>query len=159
MTEGFPLPLGERAPDFELPAVPGGTFRLSAHRGHPVVLYFYPADGTEGCTIENREFTTLADRFAELGAVVVGISPDGMAGHKAFRTKCSLALPLLSDPEHQVLEIYGVWGPKVTFGHHHIGVRRTTVLIDREGRIALIWPVRRVKGHAAEVLAAVENMG
>lgn len=158
MSTGFPPRPDDRAPDFVLPADDDSQFRLSDRRGQPVVLYFYPQDDTEGCAMENAEFSALADDFAALGVAVVGISPDTLQSHKSFRRKRGLRLPLLADPERRVIEAYGLWGPKVTFGHHHIGLHRTTVLIDAEGAIREIWPVKRIKGHAAQVLDAARAL-
>ncbi|MGN6102756.1 MAG: peroxiredoxin [Devosia sp.] len=149
---------GEMAPDFELPAADGGNFRLSAERGHPVVLYFYAEDETEGCTIENQAFSALLPEFARLGVTVVGISEDSIARHCRFRDKYGIATVLVADPGHQAIEAYGVWGPKVTFGHHLIGLIRSTFLIDAQGRIAEEWRVTRIKGHAEKVLEAARAL-
>jgi peroxiredoxin Q/BCP len=149
---------GDTAPDFELPADDGSTFRLSAKRGHPVVLYFYPEDDTEGCTIENQQFSALLPEFQRLGIAVAGISPDSVDKHCRFRDKYGLGAPLLADAAHRAIEAYGVWGPKVTFGHHMIGLIRSTFLVDAEGRIAAEWQVRRIKGHAEIVLAAARAL-
>jgi thioredoxin-dependent peroxiredoxin len=149
---------GSAAPDFELSTADGATFRLSALRGRPVVLYFYAEDDTEGCTIENQEFTALLPEFDRLGAVVVGISEDTAARHCKFRDKYGIATVLVADPAHQAIEAYGVWGPKVTFGHHLIGLIRSSFLIGTDGRIAAEWRVTRIKGHAAKVLDAVRTL-
>jgi peroxiredoxin Q/BCP len=146
------------APDFELPTADGGNFRLSAERGHPVVLYFYAEDDTEGCTIENQAFSALLPEFARLGVTVVGISEDSIARHCRFRDKYGIATLLVADPGHEAIEAYGVWGPKVTFGHHLIGLIRSTFLIDAQGRIAEEWRVTRIKGHAEKVLEAARAL-
>src|SRR5689334_19956393 len=101
---------GRKAPDFDLPTAAGDTFRLSAQRGKPVVLYFYAEDNTEGCTIENQEFTQLLPAFEKLGVVVVGISEDSVAKHCKFRDKYGIATVLVADPEHKAIDAYGVWG-------------------------------------------------
>lgn len=153
-----PLRPGDPAPDFVLATDSGATFRLSDQLGSPVILFFYPQDDTEGCTIENREFSALAKRFADLGVVVLGISPDTIASHCAFRDKYGLDIPLAADPDHIAIGAYGVWGPKTTFGHHLIGLIRTTFLIDRDGRIAEIFKVTRIKGHAEKALESARKL-
>jgi peroxiredoxin Q/BCP len=154
---GRPAP-GDTAPDFELDAADGTRFRLSERRGAPVVLYFYPADDTEGCTIENRAFSALLPEFARLGATVVGISGDSIASHCRFRDKYGLETVLVADPEHVAIEAYGVWGPKVTFGHHLVGLIRSTFLVGRDGTIAADWRVTRIRGHAEKVLEATRRL-
>lgn len=149
---------GRKAPDFELETADGAGFRLSAELGHPVVLYFYAEDDTEGCTIENREFSTLLPDFAALGITVVGISPDTVARHCKFRDRHGIATVLAADPEHRAIDAYGVWGPKVTFGHHMIGLLRSTFLIDAKGRLAEEWRVTRIRGHAGKVLEAARDL-
>ena len=145
---------GHKAPDFELPTAAGTNFRLSAQRGKPVVLYFYPEDDTPGCTIENQAFSALLPAFDALGVAVVGISENTIDSHCRFRDKYGLATILAADPEHLAIKAYGVWGPKVTFGHHLIGLIRSSFLIDADGRLAAEWRVTRIKGHAEKVLAA-----
>jgi peroxiredoxin Q/BCP len=158
VSTGFPPGPGDGAPDFELPTDSGSVFKLSAERGHPVVLYFYPQDDTEGCSIENHEFSVLLPEFTRLGARVVGISPDSLESHRAFRAKCGLTTTLAADPDHIAIDAYCLWGPKVTFGHHHIGLHRTSFLIDRDGRIGEVWQVKRIKGHAEKVLESVRAL-
>lgn len=152
------IDIGSKAPDFALPTDRNEIFRLSEHIGSPVVLVFYPQDDTEGCTIENIEFTQLMPEFRRLGAEVVGISPDSVADHCKFRDKYQLSLTLAADPEHKAIGAYDVWGPKTTFGRDYTGLIRTTFLVDPDGRIAGIWRVNRVKAHAAEVLDATRGL-
>jgi peroxiredoxin Q/BCP len=152
------IDIGKKAPDFALTTDRDETFRLSEHKGSPVVLVFYPQDDTEGCTIENIEFTQLMPEFRKLGAEVVGISPDSVADHCKFRDKYQLALTLAADPDHQAIDAYDVWGPKTTFGHDYVGLIRTTFLIGSDGRIAGIWRVNRIKAHAAAVLDATRAL-
>lgn len=149
---------GDKAPDFELPTAEGKPFRLSAHKGTPVVLFFYAEDDTEGCTIENQQFSALLPEFRKLGVTVVGISEDSVEKHCKFRDKYELSTVLVADPEHKAIEAYGVWGPKVTFGHHLIGLIRSTFLINADGGIAEYWRVTRIKGHADKVLAAARAL-
>lgn len=149
---------GNPAPDFELTAADGSVFQLSAQRGTAVILYFYPQDNTEGCTLENRDFSALLPDFTRLGARVVGISPDSVDTHCGFRDKYRLTTTLLADPDHLAIGRYGVWGPKVTFGHHLNGLIRSTFLVDAAGNIAAQWQVRRIKGHAEAVLEATRRL-
>lgn len=149
---------GDQAPDFELVTDDMQTFRLSAQKGHAVVLFFYPEDDTEGCTIENIEFTRLMPEFEKLGVRVVGISPDTVEKHCAFRDKHKLRAPLAADPDRKAIGAYDVWQKKKMFGHEYDGLVRTTFLIDAEGRIAGVWPVTRIKGHAAAALEAARNL-
>lgn len=146
---------GMQAPDFELPDADGATVRLSALRGHPVVVYFYPKDDTEGCTAEARDFTCLAGDFAGASTTLLGISPDSPASHRKFQDKHGLDLRLLSDERRTAAEAYGVWVEKSMYGRKFMGVERATFLIDGSGRIARTWRKVRVPGHAEEVLAAV----
>jgi peroxiredoxin Q/BCP len=146
---------GSMAPAFALPADSGETVRLADLKGRKVVLYFYPKDDTEGCTVEACGFR---DRWAQLekaGAVVLGVSPDGVASHGRFKKKFKLPFPLLADPDHAVAERYGVWGEKSMFGRKYFGVIRTTFVIDEAGRIARVFERVRPKGHAAMVLEAL----
>ena len=149
---------GDPAPDFELDTDSGERFRLSAQRGRPVVLYFYPADDTEGCTVENIEFSQLAAAFVDLGVTVLGLSPDSIEKHCNFRDKHGLTVPLAADPDRAAIDAYGVWGPKKLYGREYEGLHRTTFLIDGDGRIAAVWKVRRIKGHAQAVLEAARDL-
>ena len=147
--------IGDPAPDFDLPTDGGGRIRLSALRGRPVVVYFYPKDDTSGCTREAQDFTALLPEFEARGAVVVGISPDGPAKHEKFRAKYGLGVVLASDEDRAVLTAWGVWVEKSMYGRSYMGVERTTVLVDGDGRVAAIWPKVKVAGHAAAVLKAL----
>lgn len=152
----MPVPaVGSAAPDFELTTDAYEKFRLSRHLGRPVVLYFYPQDDTEGCTLENIEFTDLMPDFKKLKAVVVGISPDTVEKHCTFRDKYNLGVPLASDPDHAVIDAYGLWQLKKLWGVEYMGVKRATVIIDAEGKVASVTYATRIKGHAGKVLEAV----
>lgn len=156
----MPVPaLGAPAPDFELTTDAHEKFRLSRQLGRPVVLYFYPQDDTEGCTLENIEFTDLMPEFKKLKAVVVGISPDTVDMHCSFRDKYNLGVPLASDPEHAVIDLYGLWQLKKLWGVEFMGVKRATVIVDAEGKVAAVLHATRIKGHAAKVLEAVSALG
>lgn len=148
------LSVGRKAPDFELPSDRGDTFRLSDHKGRPVVLYFYPQDDTEGCTVENLEFSTLQAEFEAVGAVVVGISPDSVKSHCEFRDKFRLGIPLLADPDLKAVKKYGLWQLKKLWGIEYMGLVRTSFLVAPNGKIAGIFRATRIKDHAAKVLAA-----
>lgn len=149
-------PIGTRAPEFILASDRGDTFDLAAHRGHPVVIYFYPEDDTEGCTIENVEFSDLVPQFAAARTVVVGVSPDTIEKHCSFRDKHGLAVPLLADPERKVISAYGLWQLKKMFGVEFMGVKRATVIVSPDGEVAELIHATRIKGHAEKVLAAVQ---
>jgi len=150
--------VGAVAPDFDLPTDGGGRLRLSELRARKVVLYFYPADDTEGCTLEAVNFTALLPEFKRAGTTVVGVSPDSPKSHDRFKEKHALKLLLAADADHQVIERYGLWGEKTMFGRKYMGVERATFLIDRLGRIAQVWRKVRVKGHAEAVLSAVKAL-
>jgi thioredoxin-dependent peroxiredoxin len=149
---------GQEAPDFTLPADDGTTVRLSALRGKPVVVYFYPKDDTPGCT---REACAFRDRKAEIarqGAKVLGISPDTVESHVEFRDKFSLNFPLLADEGHRVAEQYGAWREKSMYGKATMGIQRSTFLIDGQGRVAKVWRSVKVDGHDEHVLAALAEL-
>jgi thioredoxin-dependent peroxiredoxin len=143
------------APDFELPADDGSTFRLSEHRGRKVVLYFYPKDDTPGCTAQACDLRDHIDQLEARNAVVVGVSPDSVASHQKFRGKYSLPFRLLADTDHEVAEAYGVWGEKTFMGRKYMGNHRTTFVIDEEGRIAEVFRKVDAKAHREEVLAVL----
>jgi peroxiredoxin Q/BCP len=149
------LILGQMAPDFTLPRDGGNRVTLSALRPAPVVLFTYGADGTPSCTNEVMEFNALLPEFARKGVTVLGLSKDSVAKHDKFIAKMGIGMPLLSDKDGHVMEDWGAFGEKLFFGKQVTGVLRTTFLIDGAGKLARIWKVDRVKGHAAEVLAAL----
>lgn len=149
---------GKAAPDFALPDDRGGTFRLSAHRGKPVVLEFYCEDGTEGCVIENREFSTLLPEFEKLGVAMVGISPQDVASHRKFSAKHRFAQPLLADTDLEANKAYGVWEMKKLWGREYMGTVRVTYLIDAAGKVAGVFKASRIKGHAQKVLDAAREL-
>lgn len=151
-------PVGEKAPDFSLPADDGSTVSLSGLAGKKVVLYFYPKDDTPGCTIEAIAFSTQKAAFEEAGTVVLGVSKDSVDDHCKFRDKHNLTVRLLSDEGGKMLEDYGVWGEKNLYGRTYMGIERTTFLIDGEGILRKVWPKVKVEGHADEVLAAAKAL-
>jgi peroxiredoxin Q/BCP len=149
---------GMEAPDFSLPSGSGEEVTLSDYRGKPVVLYFYPKDDTPGCTVEAKAFRDVLEDFEDMGAVVVGISPDNAESHGKFSDKFGLNFPLLCDSDHEVASLYGTWVEKNRYGKLAWGVQRATFLIDRDGRIAKVWPNVKVERHAGEVLSAVQHL-
>jgi len=146
------LEAGGKAPDFSLPDQDGKSVALKDFKGATVVVYFYPADDTPGCTKEACQFNENLSAFSRAGATVVGISPDRAEKHTKFRTKYGLTFPLLSDPSHGVMEAYGAWGEKTMYGKKTTGTIRSTFLIDAKGTIARAWYNVRADGHAAKVL-------
>ncbi|WP_170472678.1 peroxiredoxin [Ruegeria arenilitoris] len=146
------------APDFTLPRDGGGQVSLAEHRGHPVVLFFYPRDDTPGCTKESIGFSEQLQAFADAGAQVFGISRDSVAKHDKFVAKHGLTTPLLSDEGQTVCEDYGVWVEKNMYGRKSMGIERSTFLIDADGRIARLWRKVKVPGHVEEVLEAVRSL-
>lgn len=150
---------GAAAPDFTLPNHTGKNVKLSSLRGGPVVIYFYPEDDTPGCTIEACGFRDAHADFAQLGATVLGISPDPPAKHAAFREKYDLSFTLLSDPDHRVATIYGAWREKNMYGKKTIGMQRSTYVLDAQGHVRRVWKQVQVKGHEQHVLKAVRSLG
>lgn len=149
---------GTKAPAFQLPRDGGNTVSLADFEGRKLVLFFYPRADTPGCTREAIDFTRLAGAFAEAQTAILGVSADPPRAQEAFRDKHQLSTPLASDEQHATLEAYGVWGEKSMYGKTFLGVFRTTVLIDADGRIARIWRNVKVDGHADEVLAAARAL-
>ncbi|UWR24917.1 peroxiredoxin [Sulfitobacter sp. S223] len=150
--------VSQPAPDFTLPVTGGGDVTLSALKGAPVVLFFYPRDDTPGCTKESIGFSEHLEAFTAAGAQVFGLSRDTMAKHDKFAAKHGLSVPLLSDVEGKVTEDYGVWVEKNMYGKTSMGIERATYLIDAEGNIAKIWRKVKVPGHVEEVLEAVRAL-
>jgi len=150
--------VGDFAPDFCLPAGEEKEVCLNSFRGKWVVLYFYPKDNTSGCTQEAMDFTTALDALHALGAEVLGVSRDSLASHEKFAEKHGLKVKLLSDPDHKVMEAYGVWALKKMYGQEKYGVVRSTFLIGTDGLIAHIWRSVKVKGHVETVLRNLEGL-
>ena len=148
---------GTKAPPFTLESDAGDKVSLASLKGKTVVLYFYPKDDTSGCTVEACEFRDTWADVKKAGAVVLGVSPDGVASHQKFKKKLSLTFPLLADPDHAVAEAYGAWGEKSMYGRKYHGILRTTFVIDGAGKVAKVFEKVKPKGHAAEVLAAITD--
>jgi peroxiredoxin Q/BCP len=146
---------GDQAPEIELPDETGERVSLKDLRGRTIVLYFYPKDDTEGCTLEAKEFSERMKSFARAGATVIGISPDSPRSHEKFKCKHELSVRLASDADKTVVNAYGVWVEKSMYGRTFMGVERATFLVGPEGRIVRIWRKVSAKGHAEEVLQAV----
>jgi peroxiredoxin Q/BCP len=155
---GTPLAVGDKAPNFKLPADGGGTVSLADFKGRKLVLYFYPRADTPGCTREAIDFSKLRAAFAKAGADVIGVSADPVKAQDAFKKKHKLSIGLLSDETHAMLEAYGAWGKKSMYGKTFMGIIRITYLIGPDGRVAQAWPKVKVDGHAAEVLAAAQGL-
>jgi peroxiredoxin Q/BCP len=149
---------GAKAPALTLAADDGSKVKLSDFAGSPVVLYFYPADDTPGCTREACAFRDRKQELVKLGAKVIGISPNTIESHVKFRDKYELNFPLLADPEHKVAEKFGAWREKNMYGKKSLGIVRSTFLIDGQGRIARVWRSVKVDGHDAAVIAALEEL-
>ena len=145
---------GDKAPAFTGYDQDGKKVSLADYKGKKLVLYFYPQDDTPTCTVQA---CNLRDNFALLrkeGLIVVGISPDDEKSHKKFETKFSLPFPLLADPDHKIIDKYGVWGEKQLYGRKYLGLHRTTFLIDEKGVIRKIFLKPKSKQHAEEILRA-----
>lgn len=147
------LEVGNIAPDFTLADKDGNPVSLSDFRGKKAVVYFYPKDNTPGCTRQACAFAAAYGEFLQKNVVVIGISKDSVASHAKFAEKYSLPFVLLSDPERQAIEAYGVWQEKKQYEKVRMGVARTTFLIDEEGRIVKIMPKVKPDTNAAEILA------
>lgn len=144
---------GTPAPDFEGKTQTGETVRLSDFRGKKVALYFYPKDDTPGCTKQACNLRDHLQTLREAGIVVLGVSGDDVDSHRKFAGKYHLPFPLIADPEHEILEKYGVWGERNLYGRKFMGIKRTTFLIDENGVIRHVFKRPKVSEHAEEILA------
>ncbi|MBI1174390.1 MAG: redoxin domain-containing protein [Sideroxydans sp.] len=153
------LQAGTDAPHFELPDADMETFSLSAWRGKKtIVLYFYPRDDTPGCTMEANEFTDLEDAFARLDAMVVGVSRDDCLSHAEFRDKYGLSVQLLSDTDGRVCKSYGVLYDKEVDGHKKVAIKRSTFVIDKQGKLRHAMYGVQAHGHPQEILQLLKEM-
>ncbi len=146
---------GAAAPDFSLTSDAGETVSLSALRGKPVVLYFYPKDDTPGCTKQACGIRDAWGEFERRGAVVLGVSPDDEKSHVKFRDKFELPFPLLADTAHETAEAYGVWVEKSMYGKKYMGVERSTFVIDADGKVTKVLRNVKPETHADDVLAVL----
>ena len=147
------LETGMKAPDFSLPDKDGNTVRLSDFQGKKVVLYFYPKDNTPGCTRQACAFAASYEQFKMQDVIVIGISKDSVASHQKFAQKYDLPFILLSDPELQAIQAYGVWQEKKLYGKVSMGVVRTTYIINEQGIIEKVMPKVKPDTNAADILA------
>jgi len=148
----------QAAPDFELPATGGTSFKLSDFRGRGVVLYFYPKDDTSGCTTEGLDFSALHQQFKTLGWEVFGISRDSLKAHESFKAKFSFPFELLSDVDEKVCELFGVMKMKNMYGKQVRGIERSTFVITPDGQLAKAWRGVKVPEHAQQVLTYVSSL-
>jgi thioredoxin-dependent peroxiredoxin len=148
----------DAAPDFTAQTDRGTELSLHDLRGKKVVIYFYPKDDTPGCTVEACELRDAFPQFEESDAVILGVSPDSVASHQAFKAKFSLPFTLVADVGHAIADAYGVWVEKAMYGKKYWGTARATFLIDRAGRVAKVFPKVTPQGHAAEVAEALASL-
>jgi peroxiredoxin Q/BCP len=150
--------IGKPAPDFTLPSTTGEPISLRQFKGRKtVVLYFYPKDDTPGCTKEACAFRDLNEEMERHNVVILGVSTDSIESHQAFREKHRLPFVLLADEDATVSRQYGVYKQKNLYGKKHMGIERTTFIVDRTGRIAQIYPRVKVEGHAQDVFEFVRE--
>lgn len=149
------IKVGDKAPEFCLSDQNNKKICLKDFKGKWIVLYFYPKDNTSGCTKEAVDFSQHLEDFKEMGAAIIGISPDSPKSHSNFMNKHDLKIILLSDTEHKVLQKYGVWQKKKMYGRENYGVVRTTFLIDPKGKIVHKWEKVKVQEHVSDVKTAL----
>ncbi len=149
------IKIDQKAPNFTLLSDENKEISLTDFHGKKVILYFYPKDNTPGCTLEAKEFRDSLETITAKNAVVLGISKDSVKTHDKFKCKHTLNFPLLSDPNGEVCDLYGVWKEKSMFGKTALGIERTTFLIDENGIVKNIWRKVKVKGHIDEVMAEI----
>lgn len=152
------LDVGDTVEPFTLTAHDGTEVSWDDLRGHPVVFFFYPKANTPGCTKEACAFRDLSAEFAKRGVSIYGVSADSITRQKNFVEKYELNMPLLSDPDHEILEPWGIWGDKKMYGKVHQGIHRSTIIFDREGVVRHVWPKVKVKGHAEAVLEKLDEL-
>ncbi len=149
------ITIGDKIPDF-VGKTNAGDWRLSDFAGKNVVLYFYPRDNTPGCTTESNEFNVLLSEFQAKNTVIVGVSNDSLKKHENFSNKYGFNFPLIADEDKSLSELFGVYQLKKFMGKEHMGIVRSTFLIDAEGKLAKAWRNVKVKGHVAEVLESID---
>jgi thioredoxin-dependent peroxiredoxin len=152
------MKVGQPAPNFTAQNRAGENISLHDFNGRWLILYFYPKDNTPGCTTQATDFTSKLADFRLLNTEIVGISPDSIVSHEKFITKHKLGITLLSDPEHQIADLYEVWQLKKFMGKEYMGIVRSTFLIDPTGNIAHIWPNVKVKNHAETVFDRLKQI-
>jgi peroxiredoxin Q/BCP len=149
---------GDQLPKFSLEADDGTVVNRDSLAGKNVVLFFYPRDDTTGCTKEACDFRDAFQRFGKIDTVVIGVSPDSLESHRKFKKKYDLPYPLLSDKDHELANAFGVWKEKALYGRKYMGIERTTVIVDRKGRVARIFPKVKIPGHIEEVERSVREV-
>jgi peroxiredoxin Q/BCP len=149
---------GDQLPKFSLEADDGTTVTRDSLAGNNVVLFFYPKDNTTGCTQEACDFRDAFPRFGKIDAVVIGVSPDGLESHRKFKKKFQLPYLLLADEKHELADNFGIWKEKSMYGRKYMGFERTTVIVDRKGRVARIFPKVKIPGHIQEVEKTVREL-
>ena len=150
--------IGKKVPDFSISATGEATFRLSDHKGRPVVLYFYPKDNTPGCTTEGMDFAESHARFKRAGAVIFGVSRDSLKSHEGFKSKMGFPFELISDPDEALCQQFGVIKMKNMYGKQVRGIERSTFVIDGSGVLRREWRGVKVPNHVADVLAFVQSL-
>lgn len=148
-----PLEAGVKAPAFTAKTFDGTKVKLTDHKGSKVALYFYPKDATPGCTKQACNLRDNIDALTKAGVVVIGVSPDGNDSHEKFSSKHKLTFPLIADPDHKIINKYGVWGEKQNYGKTYMGLQRTTFLIDETGNIQHVFKRPKTNDHTAEILS------
>ena len=152
------LVTGHPVPDFSAPATNETTFTLSEFKGRNIVIYFYPKDSTPGCTTEGQNFRDLYDQFQALDTDIFGVSRDGLKSHENFRAKQAFPFDLISDKDETVCKLFDVIKLKKLYGKEHLGIERSTFLIDKAGVLRQAWRKVKVAGHADEVLESVKAL-
>ncbi|MFS0655779.1 thioredoxin-dependent thiol peroxidase [Bacillus sp. 179-C3.3 HS] len=151
------IEVGQQVPDIELTGDQGEKVKLSDFKGKHIVLYFYPKDMTPGCTTEACDFRDRHQSFADLDAVIIGVSPDSQDKHQKFKEKHDLPFLLLVDDEQKLSEAFGVWKLKKNFGKEYMGIERSTFLINKEGTLVKEWRKVKVKDHVEEALEELKS--
>lgn len=151
------LKVGARAPSFSLPNESGKLVSFPELKGKKLVLYFYPKDHTSGCTQESCDFRDQFHRLKKAGVAIFGVSRDSISSHEKFKEKLNLPFSLLSDESGKMCDAYGVWKEKSMYGRKYMGIERTTVIIDEDGKISHVFPKVSVTGHVDEVLEILEK--
>lgn len=153
------LEKNQLAPDFQAPDAKGNVINSSDYRNNKnIVLYFYPKDDTPGCTLEARQFTELANEFADLDTVILGVSKDSCDSHQAFMDKYDLGVQLLADTAGKMCEAYGVWQEKLKNGEKKMGIVRSTFVIDKQGTLRAVMYGVSADGHALEILDKIKYL-
>jgi thioredoxin-dependent peroxiredoxin len=152
------IEVGQAAPDFSLTDQAGNTVTLEGCKGTPFILYFYPKDDTPGCTKEACAFRDAIAEYRKRKTRILGVSPDDSGSHARFAEKFELPFPLLSDPDHKVCEVFGVWKEKNMYGRKSMGVERTTFIIDAQGVVRAVFPRVKVDGHSDAVIQALDAL-